>query len=841
MEEGFKRIDKQLRELIVVKTEVLNRYVNYADKLQDQVFKNTIFYGDFGSGKTAFFDYLGEILLRNKILPIRLSLWPVRDVDTNIHTFEQELLYNTIEECSRYKVDVLGSEKLSYQQQIRNNLRILKEQRAFKGFVIVVDDLHKNPKAFDAVIDFLSYLQIFTSSIIGSSDLRIALYVAGVPAWKDRISSDPRLTGSLIREEIFPEIRELEASEMLNKRLLAYSKNPDKKSSIIGIGFVKQVYSSLKEGQQSITFREFLKRALAEFKNGNFDILTVNPKAIPTEHLHQIKDVLLTRPKLNYQFEKLLSLLSNANEENKQKCFELLSSIYLDGSISEKSQKFERSKWALQQLERCALIRPVQGAEVKWVIGKEMLETNKDIIEKYGVSMEDYLVPLFVGSPISKKKVVEIPENEVLNSLLQDKLAQNIELMIKETVRLHKHLADIDRTHSIDIVPAELVQKCVMSLSSLTKAFLLSQNIMQLQNDDLEVLMFWNDYDFGYLPPDVIEFTNQVIEHKQSLDIHKANYIFGLYKDAFRSLADFVKEQHEKDKIFSIMYADLTKEDCKVIYEAREHWYHKEYFEASTVVAEHLEKQLRETVFNIFVLQYGPFEKRIKRLDEDAIRKRLFENISKDEKKGLSRAVNELQYLDRKDYKNLMTKSTKTGHQNWEEIFKYVFYPWSEDDMERFLNTFADLNTATSHLKEDVISAAQQNKLFQFIVGSMSFFQMMNRSYRILIDSALYETGKSRFFSLHKFQDKQTLTEISITNSDATKVIQRFKTMEDIFLSLNNAGFIETFYNIEYRIFVAIVSRLLHVSEEDFERARVRLKITKDKSPVFRVKLEEKV
>jgi len=65
--------------------------------------------------------------------------------------------------------------------------------------------------------------------------------------------------------------------------------------------------------------------------------------------------------------------------------------------------------------------------------------------------------------------------------------------------------------------------------------------------------------------------------------------------------------------------------------------------------------------------------------------------------------------------------------------------------------------------------------------------------------------------------------------------------MEDIYLSLNNAGFIETFYNTEYRIFVAIVSRLLHISDEDFGRVHVRLKIAKDKSPIFRMMLEQKV
>lgn len=112
----------------------------------------------------------------------------------------------------------------NYLQIIRNILSELSKQRGFKGFVVVVDDLHKNIKAFEAVIDFLSYLQIFTSNLIKGTDYNFGLYVAGIPSWVDKISSDPRLSGSLIREEKFPVISELDAYNMLNKRLMTSQK-----------------------------------------------------------------------------------------------------------------------------------------------------------------------------------------------------------------------------------------------------------------------------------------------------------------------------------------------------------------------------------------------------------------------------------------------------------------------------------------------------------------------------------------------------------------------------------------------------------------------------------------
>ena len=90
--EGLQKIDKTIYEQIIVLTDIFKRFVHYCERQRDQLFKNTIFYGEFGSeGKTAFFDYFKEILLRNKVLPVKVALWPALDVDINIRNFEEKL------------------------------------------------------------------------------------------------------------------------------------------------------------------------------------------------------------------------------------------------------------------------------------------------------------------------------------------------------------------------------------------------------------------------------------------------------------------------------------------------------------------------------------------------------------------------------------------------------------------------------------------------------------------------------------------------------------------------------------------------------------------------------
>jgi hypothetical protein len=98
--------------------------------------------------------------------------------------------------------------------------------------------------------------------------------------------------------------------------------------------------------------------------------------------------------------------------------------------------------------------------------------------------------------------------------------------LLNECIRTHRFLSEIDSTHSIDIPPSELVQKCIMSLSLLTKYFLVASDVKNNSENDLEVLRFWRE--FWYQPPSVIEFFNQMTENQQSLDISRTTYLVSI-------------------------------------------------------------------------------------------------------------------------------------------------------------------------------------------------------------------------------------------------------------------------------------------------------------------------
>lgn len=189
-----------------------------------------------------------------------------------------------------------------------------------------------------------------------------------------------------------------------------------------------------------------------------------------------------------------------------------------------------------------------------------------------------------------------------------------------------------------------------------------------------------------------------------------------------------------------------------------------------------------------------------------------------------------------------MTKVTNVGHLNWEEVFKYIFAPWSEDNLINLLSIFADFNTATSHMKTEAITHNQQERLIQFILSSMYFLQKLNVSYRLLIKQCLYEKDRNYYFSFHNFQDRLSLSEIKIDQSEVKRLLQRMANMEEIIIDFNKPQYIETFYNMDYRSFVAILVRVLNLEEEQYARLGEKLSIIRDNAPVvFNLKLTKNI
>lgn len=835
IQEGFQKIDTDYYDDIVVQTDIFNKYVKYSTDMQDQIFKNTLFYGEFGSGKTSFFDYLKQTLSRNKILLINVPIWPSLDAEKIILDFKTDLIASLKEESKKFGTDLDHINSESHDQTIKKLLEELHLQHNFKGFVIVVDDLHKHDRAFDSVILFLSSLQIFISKLTRGSSFNATAYVAGKPSWKKKIQSELSLSGSLIREEEMPEITVNHAYSMLNKRMVAFSINPEKKK-IIGNSFVQEVYDELKKQNKTITFRTFLQKALDEFKMGNFDkVVTINPNAISVEIIDDIKNSIKNNSKLNSQFEMLLSLIQNNNLENQQNCFEFLGTLYLEKRIYESNHIWERNNWIIDKLRQAGLIINHEDDEgVYWSITKEIRAFNEEIIQKYGISMEEYLVRVFFIDSIKKKRKIHYPELQELKSIEKNISEKNHKNILLGAIHDYEQFLQINEKQVIDIAPVDMVNSCITVLSSLTRAFMILNEIPKIEGTNFDVLLFWTT--FWKKPSLIIEFIDN-IESNKKLDPTVANYIFGICRDAIQITITFIKDQTEKNRIFQLSYENLTNDDCEKIDICRTHWINGDYYSMAEVISDYMEKKIRQNIFNIFKLFYGDVEYRYRRYPNE-VTKVMKSKSSIDQKRGMSKISNELQFLDRGEYKILMTKNTsenpsKLGEMNWNEVFKIIFTPWEEDDLFKFLDKFGDVNISVAHNKTESIGKQNQPDMRTYLMDSISVIQKLNSSYQKILQNGVQTINSKYYFGFKNKLDTVIIENVSPKIERTRYVIDMLKKMEQIDVNLEDPDYLESLYNTNYREFVLIIHWLLNATPQEQAQIGSKFVILSERSPNY--------
>ena len=843
IQEGFQKIDADYYDDIVVHTDIFNQYVNYSNNLPDQIFKNTIFYGEFGSGKTSFFDYLKQILSRNKILLVYVPIWPSIDAEKIILDFKTDLIASLNDESKKFGTNLEHINSENHDQTIKKLLEELQLQHNFKGFVIVVDDLHKHDKAFDAVVLFLSSLQIFISKLTRGSKFNATAYVAGKPSWKSKIQSEPSLSGSLIREEEMPEITVSHAYSMLNKRMVAFSINPEKKN-IVGNTFVKEVYDELNKNNKIITFRTFLQKALDEFKMSNFDkVVTINPNAISIEIIENVKERIKQSSKLNSQFEVLLSLIQNNNEETQQSCFECLGTLYLEKKMYESNHIWERNKWRLGKLRDAGLIINHEDEDgCYWSITKEIRMFNEKIINQYGVSLEEYLIRVFFTTTVKKPRKTSYPELQKLKKIEKSCTENNYKKIIQYAINDYKKFLDINEKQVIDITPGDLVNNCITVMASLTRAFMLLNGIPKIVGNDIDILDFWTT--FWKKPSPIIEFIDNV-ESSKKLDSTVANYIFGICREAIQVTISFMEDQIAKNRIFQLSYENLTNEDCEKIDLCRTCWSDGDYYGISEVISDYLEKKIRQNIFNIFKLFYGSVECRYKRYP-NAITQVMKNKIAIDQKRGMSKIVNELQFLDRGEYKILMTRNTdenysKHGEMNWNEVFKTIFSPWDQVGLLKFLDRFANINISVAHNKTESIGRQNQPEIRSYLMDAIFVIQKINSSYDKIFKNGVKTIKSKHYFGFKKKLDTMVIDDVSPKTERTRGVIDALKKMEQIDVNLEDPNYLESLYSVDYREFVLILNWLLNASSEDQTRLGSTLVIKNEKSPEYIFKFVENI
>ena len=89
--EGLDQIDRKLYDQIVCKTEIFRKYISIIENNPSNLFRNIVVFGDFGSGKTTFFDYIEPILYDCRFYPIYIQLGGEFEVRELVFEFRRQL------------------------------------------------------------------------------------------------------------------------------------------------------------------------------------------------------------------------------------------------------------------------------------------------------------------------------------------------------------------------------------------------------------------------------------------------------------------------------------------------------------------------------------------------------------------------------------------------------------------------------------------------------------------------------------------------------------------------------------------------------------------------------
>jgi hypothetical protein len=847
-QDGIFVLPEELYEKIVYKTPIFNRYLSYIKQSSGELFKDAIFFGQFGSGKTTLFDYLKKPLMNQRIFLVIIQLYSEETFQGLMAKFRKklflglcdlhELIYDTNPSHSMKGVDL--------QEDIEVLLKKFRSDKdKVRGLIVVIDNLHKRREEFDIAMRFITNLQTFKSDILRKlPNLGIGFYVAGSTDWETIIKNDPQFSGSYMKHETMPPVTEEAAYEMLNRRLTTFAINEETIKQI-NIDFVKKIYRSLQNNNEPITFRSFIKATLAEFEKGNFDILTADPIHVSDQTLSEIRELFLANDTLKSRFETLFNGIQQP--ENKRKTLESLIEIYLRKGISEFEDSLRGNLFNFQRLSKTGLIQKTRlDSQLKWTVCKELTDTNKHIFETYNLSLEDYLIKLFISNVNAKSNSEKGPSEDfiLLDSLLNHLYNKEALALVRASRDVHEKAADLMETIERDTQSTEIVDDCVLSLSLLTKAL---ARFLGIQVEIIDNRAFLSDFwrDFWFYPSEISEFLNQAAMLKDIKKGVRVWYSCVIYRDAYFSLLNFFQQEIDKSRYIMIPVSGLTKSETEEFHDLRNQLLNHEFFETVDGLSHLMEQKLRIYLYNIFRILYGDQQSRVKHLDKGT-REYILGNIEKDRTRDLGISRNEFEQLNRGNFKNFMigAYNKDIGLDNWRNIFQFVFSPMSENDVRDFLDTMADFNIATSHAKKSAFGGEQQARIFNYMSKSIEIIRKMNESYSSLVRKGLY-TIEQPFgstprivFSFCNLADGKSLCPINVKPSNAARIGEHFIRQQNISVDLEDSFFIESNYGVDYREFIAILNRIINQNQAEQRKTGLFATILSIKGSIINLKVE---
>jgi len=395
--EGLENIDDNLFDKIIFETATIKKYRNYIvteGGLTNLINKTFGIYGSFGSGKTTLFQYMEKLLkIHHKdVLFISIPL--------EARTSTEEIKKRFFIRLNRI-LSILHFENYDFvpsNSDLEENCFTMLDTFAkndMKALFIIIEDIYKESgrrQYIEEVAGFIETLQtykrMFSKNVIPTS-----FFFSCIEEVVDKIRGDSSKEGSVDFYDRMPAITLDNALEMINKRLKAFTKDPDNFTPISKEYLTRLRNITIQRGTPVKTFRKYIEILLERFRRLEFteESITIQYDEETIKTLR--KDIESKHKKLHKSFVKLQEI-SKSNISNFEKFINILQRMWLGEQIIEGKGEYISIKLYLIHLKDVDLIQKVYyHNDLGWTLSNSANNYFDKINNAYGGLNPTNIIP----------------------------------------------------------------------------------------------------------------------------------------------------------------------------------------------------------------------------------------------------------------------------------------------------------------------------------------------------------------------------------------------------------------------------------------------------------------
>ena len=829
--EGLELIDQNLYDLVVTQTPIFKKYMKVLNSNPQLLLnKSIIIYGEWGCGKTTFFDYFDYKCLQKDLFPIQVLL----NAEGSLQKLKDSFRNEIFRRMADYITQVSLKDPRSYLQNRDDEdicilFELIREKYNQKGFLIFLDGLHKSQDELNIPLKFLNELQ----NILGIFKRRgnhIGIFIAGSNDWKQNISYGSIFSGSIYQDEKMLGINEGQAYDMLRKRLSAFSE--DLNEEFFEYADIQRLYNTIKRSRATeipfrILIQEFLNRGFISDRKIKFDL------RLERDILTAISDILENNP-IEYKILQALADQFDREISKFMKIQNVISYIYEKRRIYDEDPFLYENRAIFQLLLKKNLIKKVHDKKKNMIffwLEKGFFTTFRKIEKKVKFSPRYYLDKILCKKLPKEKEVVEYDKNlETLKRWIftNPQYKDILNEIFEQIVDIQAPIMGNIENRNFEILEKDLEVMDDLLINVLRFLYQLSEEPYPItSNQDL-----FDIFRYSWLDnQDLIYYFNARQNFKKKITSNKEhNKVFlKIYKDAYDTQILRIGRYVTYNNILKIGTNELTDTEKRILNQARAIYGDLQYKKCVERYFDLVENECRQWLFNIMELIFGVnwknylpshFRETIKKIKTSDIKK-YGTSLQND---------NELYYLSRGDYADIFINrklwnvyfSTILGKDNKSIIFK--------------LKEISNLANKVKHNQRDIDLKQLAPNIKEQLENTYNILKILNRGYKNLLNKENIVIENSKIYMCWSPQaDINAFSPFDIDNERVNEILNNLKSLatkkipvRGNYIDIGDRARIQQNFSCSYREFIAtlcLLSKNNKIRIIDFEGSSLLIKI----------------